>query len=287
MKHLLIFLISFCAALVQKEAFPQSFINGDFEENSAIDCDYNNTDDELNEVISNVFAFGMGFTNTNDYSGEIDLQTADCYVFPQNGDWCLGLSSDSGHPTSDALTIDLTSSLIPGQSYDLTFHVYGNLEFSNPIINVEVGESLNPDEFGVLIESILPDPDSWKEVNLVFTASQASNHISVRTAIGSDGWTQIDNFLISPTALSLEDNDLSVDLRLSPNPTSTFVNLDFQEYLASGSLTLYDISGQALHRQVIDSESSIILDVARFPSGVYFIQIESEDSSGMVKFMKE
>jgi len=286
MKHIILLFI-FSAGLAHAEAFSQSFINGDFELNSAVDCDYNNTDIELNETISNVFAFGMGFTNTNQYAGEVDLHTSECYVEPQNGNWCLGLSSDVGHPTSDAIAIELTSSLVPGQTYELVFHIYGNQEFSQSVLTVEVGESMNPDEFGELIDSDTPNPGTWKEVIFVFTAVQASNYISVRTEIGSDGWTQVDNFSISQGALSLEENGLSSALILSPNPASTYVNIDFNEYISSGFLMIRDLTGKVIRRQAISARQQAKLDVSILPAGVYFVELESENTSGVTRFIKE
>ena len=47
------------------------------------------------------------------YLGETDIQTNGCYATPQNGNWCLGLSSDTA-ATADAVAIELTSSLIVG-----------------------------------------------------------------------------------------------------------------------------------------------------------------------------
>ena len=173
----------------------QSFINGDFEFNTSVGCDYNLTDSEFNTRISNVTAFGKGYSGAG-YFGEVDIQTSGCYIIPQNGNWCLGLQSDTA-ATSDAITIKLDSSLSLGITYELSFYIYGNTNFSSTTANIEIGESLTDTLFGILIDSITPDTNNWKFVSMTFTATQNSNYISVRTKVGIYGWTQIDNFSIN------------------------------------------------------------------------------------------
>jgi hypothetical protein len=172
----------------------QSFINGDFESNTSVGCEYNLIDNLFNTRISNVTAFGKGYAWAfGGYVGEIDIQTSGCNITPQNGNWCLGLSSDTAS-TSDAITIELDSNLSAGINYELSFYIFGNTSFDNTLANIEVGESLSDTLFGKLISSITPETNKWKYVSMTFTAAQNSNYISVRTKAGIRGWTQIDNF---------------------------------------------------------------------------------------------
>ena len=283
----IITLFIICISLIPNKISSQTFINGDFENNTSLNCDYNNTDVIFNQKVSNVYAFGMGYAGSNGgYVGEIDIQTFGCFINPQNGSWRLGLSSDLNEPTSDSITIELTSSLIIGETYELTFHLFGNVEFDNTLANIDIGESLNPDEFGILIDTFSPNNDSWKEISVIFTATQESNYISVRNEIGGDGWNQVDNFSITLSNLSIDESNQKINFLLYPNPATSSITLDFKQNISSGLLTIYDLSGKSLSRKEINNESFVSLDLNNIPSGVYFIKLDFEKKSDVFKFLK-
>lgn len=264
----------------------QSFINGDFEINTSTDCEYNLTDVVFNKKVSNVIAFGKGFTTTNGYSGEIDIQTSGCYITPQSGNWCIGLASDTAS-TSDAVAIELNTNLIAGNDYELSFHIYGNTEFQDTLANIEVGETLTDTLFGILIDSVSPDADSWKQVSLVFTANQNSNYISVQVKHGiMQGWTQIDNFMINSITTSTNVYDSNSNRIVYPNPTSTNISINFQESISSGFATLISPSGRLLREIELKNRKDVNIDLIGIPSGVYFIKIESKEVTDIIKFIK-
>lgn len=285
MRCLILFIIVYSFTI--NECVSQSFINGDFEINTSVDCDYNLVDSVFNTRISNITAFGKGyFPPAGGYVGETDLQTLGCYLDPQSGNWCIGLSSDTTS-TSDAIAIELTTNLIAGNAYELSFYIYGNTSFHNALSNIEVGETQSDTLFGTLIDSISPDTNNWKHVLLVFTATQNSSHISVRTKIGMPGWTQIDNFSITPTTTSVEEHNQKPVLIAYPSPASTNVNVEFHEYITSGVVSIISLSGQLLSKSRIDYNRDINLDLKSIPSGVYLIRIESDQFSESVRLIKK
>ncbi len=263
----------------------QSFINGDFENNTSIECDYNLTDSVFNTRISNITAFGKGYSGV--YLGEIDIQTSGCYISPQNGSWCLGLSSDTAS-TSDAITIELDSNLTAGKKYQLTFYIYGNTGFYNSIANIEIGESQSDTLFGILIDSITPNIDTWKHVSMTFTAAQNSKYISVRSKIGITGWTQIDNFSISPSKVnSIEENNTKPKITLYPNPAKTTINVKIDEEISSGFVSVVNLLGQLLSKHNISYDQKINLDLTSIPSGEYYLIIESDQYSDCIRFTRK
>lgn len=266
----------------------QSFINGDFEFNTSVGCDYNLIDSVFNTRISNVTAFGKGYAGSpGGYVGEIDIQTSGCYITPQNGNWCLGLASDT-LTTSDAITIELDSSLSAGINYKLSFYIYGNTSFNSTMANIEIGETLSDTLFGILIDSITPDTNNWKFVSLTFTAAQNSNYISVRAKAGKYGWTQIDNFSISPSTMtSIEENNTKPKISVYPNPANTAINIRMEEDISSGFVSIINLSGQLLRKQEINSGQNFNFDLTTIPSGVYFMIIESDQFSDCKRFIRK
>lgn len=276
------------ALLAIAPCFSQSFINGDFETNTASGCTYNLTDSAFNTKISNVTAFGKGYAaSSGGFVGEIDMQTSNCFVNPQSGNWCLGLSSDV-EPTSDAFALELTSNLIAGNTYELTFHLYGNSSFQNGVTNIEIGETLSDTTFGNFIDSITPDAGSWKRASIIFRATQNASHITVRTKIGQIGWTQVDSFAIAPSSMvSVQKYPNEGSIKIYPNPTSNQVTLDFQQQLSTGVVSIMNSSGQLLKRVYISNQKGLSLDLSAFPSGLYFIQMESDKVVESIKIVKE
>ncbi|MEZ5009512.1 MAG: T9SS type A sorting domain-containing protein [Chitinophagales bacterium] len=265
---LLTFIFSFLLSI--NSSFTQSFINGDFEDNSAVSCEYNLTDIQFNSKINNVVAFGKAYQGS--YVGEVDFQTNNCYLDPQNGDWCLGLSTDTTQ-SSDALSIELTANLTAGNDYELTCYIYGNTAYRETLANVEIGESMIDTAFGQLIYTAIPDTNSWKEVKFVFTANQNSSHISVRTKIGIRGWTQIDNFSIRPaTTTDIAEHNYVKLMKAYPNPTVSKVMVDLGKNINTGSIKILNLNGQVQSVHEINNNQFLSLDLSDLPTGIYFAQ---------------
>ena len=116
-------------------------INGDFETNTAITTSPNVPNATLNTLISSITAFGPG--------SEIDLVTGTGFgIAPQSGSWKIGMNSQVGTPY-DALSFDLSSSIVGGSSYDLQLFLAGeSLLTLGPL---EVGISTFATSFGSLV----------------------------------------------------------------------------------------------------------------------------------------
>lgn len=259
-------------------SYGQTFLNGDFENNTSSDCDYNNTDIIFNTKISNVYAFGKGFDGFN-YVGEVDLMTNDCYVTPQNGNWCLGLASDTTL-SSDAIAIELSSSLIIGQTYQLSFYVFSNLNFENYLNNLKIGVSNNDSTFGYLLYTAIPDTNSWKHIVFNFTALQSDKFITVTNTSGTRGWNQIDNFTISiATEISeIYPNKISI----IPNPFSNSTVLQSDKVFKDAYLTIYNVSGHQVREIKSISGQTFTLFRDNLASGLYFIRLIEDDKTLMV-----
>ncbi|MES2765870.1 MAG: T9SS type A sorting domain-containing protein [Bacteroidota bacterium] len=174
----------------------QTFINGDFEKHTATICDYNLSDDSFNSKISNVFAFGSKIPGIG-FSGEMDYQTSGCYLpNAYHGNWCLGLATTLPHGNSgDAVAIELSSPLVIGKQYTVSFAVYGNYnDFSPAEAKFDIGESFNNSDVGKVINTITAQNGKWSNIVFTFTASQASRFITVRILPVNDAWAQIDDF---------------------------------------------------------------------------------------------
>ena len=265
-------------------AAQSSFINGDFEDNTSVDCGFNYTDANFNMAINNVIAFGSIINPSG--SGETDIMTTDCYVEPQNGDWCLGLAT-AGSEAGDAIAIELSEPLTPGTEYELIFFTYGNTTFSDIIADLFIGESMSSTELGTEIHQVTPVNSTWTETNVVFTAAQASTFITVWSEIDEFAWNQIDNFFLSTFVANEDIVSEQLSLKASPNPTNSEITIDFGKQIPSGILSLTDLAGKIIYTQNITNLSQVHINLYELPSGIYFLKLIADTKSEVLKLVKE
>jgi uncharacterized protein (DUF2249 family) len=88
----------------------------------------------------------------------------------------------------------------------------------------------------------------------------------------------------STTTLGLEDNIISSNYRIYPNPTNgeLFVSHPLNSEF---NITITDITGKVLKTTTLQNNES--LDVTSYPQGMYFIQVESGNERNTYKFIKK
>ncbi len=260
----------------------QSFLNGNFEVNSTSGCDYNLTDAQFNAKISHVHAFGKGY-GQGGYLGETDFQTFNCYVNPQDGNWCIGLSSDT-FLTADAISLELSSNLVIGQSYQLSFYVYGNTYSDYVLGDIKIGLSTTDSTFGTLLYSGLPDADTWKHIVFDFTASDTAKYITVTNAIGIQCWNQVDNFtfgLATDVSRIFKHDEIS----LFPNPFSSVLTLKTENAFRNGTITLFNALGERVQEIKNVTSQSLTINRDGLPSGLYLLQLEQDSKMSTHKIV--
>jgi hypothetical protein len=92
----------------------------------------------------------------------------------------------------------------------------------------------------------------------------------------------------------LDENMLSAQISVAPNPTQDKLTVSFTD-LAPLTLkepfgqyvSLQNANGQVIMQQKLNSNNSVILDVANFPSGLYFIKLQTAEGIAVKKFVKQ
>ena len=76
---------------------------------------------------------------------------------------------------------------------------------------------------------------------------------------------------------------LEQDLRIYPNPATSFLRIDTD--LGSGErIRIFNISGSLVHEEAVTSED-IIIDVKLFPKGIYLLRIDGDNTYKSSKFV--
>jgi hypothetical protein len=178
-------------------------LNGDFEINtSGSSCNYNLTNATFNSLMSNAFAFGLG--------SEIDIMS-NCLPYcpsAQHGNWYIALANSIG-TTPDALSLTLSTPLVAGNSYTLSFWDHGDNSGSYPPTPIQIGVSTVANAFGTAVYTApTPIVGVWTQRTTTFVAPNNGMYITVRAT--TTQWTQVDNFEILnpiiPVAVSVTNN---------------------------------------------------------------------------------
>jgi Pregnancy-associated plasma protein-A/Secretion system C-terminal sorting domain len=92
-------------------------------------------------------------------------------------------------------------------------------------------------------------------------------------------WATLDGYRASlKNSMACEEpvstEDLAREIRIFPNPTSQFLNLQFPLHWAANTKTLQivDWSGRLVLQKVVDTEGGV-LDLSGLPNGVYFLHL--------------
>lgn len=80
--------------------------------------------------------------------------------------------------------------------------------------------------------------------------------------------------------------DLSLDVRISPNPANEEVFFSFQR-TGDAQITLYDMSGKAVRNEVFKAGAEMRINIADLPANVYFYNITTGEQSVAGKILVE
>lgn len=234
MKYQILFLF---VLLLTTRARSQDFLNGDFEINTAGFDQINLANTTFNGFMSNTTAFGT-FEN-------MDIVTSNTYCgLAQNGAWFVCLTGGE----TDAITMELSSPLVAGQEYTLTFWDRGCIQFSSGPLSVKIGVSSSPTSVGTIVYTgPTPTESVWTQRTVTFIAPSSDIYISASLISSGGGgdtgfWTQIDNFAFS-TPTCPEVVDLGPDPILCTGETADFsVNIPGATYEWQDGSTSADYS---------------------------------------------
>lgn len=112
-----------------------------------------------------------------------------------------------------------------------------------------------------------------------YTATQTGLY----QVIVSNGSACIDTSKKVPVTITGVDALLSPKLELYPNPASESLTIITNQTAAA--LTVYDAHGSLIHRQNLN-QSTQTLDISNWPSGIYYIEVNSKSKITRKKFVK-
>ncbi len=71
-----------------------------------------------------------------------------------------------------------------------------------------------------------------------------------------------------------------------PNPTEDILNIHSNGILMN-TIRIFDVRGRSMAQQIVNNQNTVMLDISSYPSGVYFVRIETEAEIITKKIIKK
>lgn len=266
---------------LSSKTFCQTFLNGSFENNTALTDHINLTNSQYNNFMSNSTAFG-DYNSGGPNGGGMDIITSSLYCgAAQNNNWYVAMTSGG----TDAISLELSSPLIAGSGYTITFYDRAcNLyTLGSPVL---IGVSDVSNSFGNLVYTAPdPIPNVWTQRIASFIAPINALYVTIKCGgINSPApLTQIDNFEISLNSFTSEYNYNS-NFKILPNPASDILII---KALVNNnkirSIKIFNQSGKV----ILSTNYTDKLDISNFPAGSYIIELSTDKEVFFNKFIKQ
>jgi len=96
----------------------------------------------------------------------------------------------------------------------------------------------------------------------------------------------IPNLELALQALSVNEVNLQTDFSLYPNPTDSFIKLNFPIRISKVRVDVYDVLGKELFQKNVFADANTI-DLSALSNGIYFAKINASSGSKTFKIIKE
>lgn len=261
----------------------QDFLNGSFEQNGNL-C--------LINTSTSVFNANVKYTHAYGYQRRPDIASSDCGKGDaKDGNWFVGLATNiQGKNPSEAITLELSSPLVKGAQYSLTFYARQRTVAPNLELGQSVADSLNGQIFYTVSSANIGE--NWTEINVRFTALNEGKFISVRatnanqiSGVWLDGFKmheifQPDNVVMTSKTEPSKGNpevvkkEVRTEVGLFPNPSEGVfkVNRDTSELV---SLVVYNMLGSPVEEHVATQDQPVPdhIDLSDQQPGMYFVEM--------------
>ena len=182
-------------------------LNGDFENHGSSGCDYNLTNADYTSKMDDSWGFGS--------ANEIDIMEGACFgPLAYSGTTRVGLHTANENGASDALSLELSSPLVAGNTYRLMFAAAAVTRFDPHEGSVEVGLSTSATSFGTHVYTGGAVADVWTLHDHSFVAPLAAGYVTIRQDNSLQSWSHVDSVAL------LEGQASATFRNAGPNPPS-------------------------------------------------------------------
>jgi len=137
-----------------------------------------------------------------------------------------------------------------------------------------------------------PISDSWinfnAETNRIYGVPTNVQEFTIAvSATDAFGLKVSDEYLLNVKSLNSNISNIKIDnVIVHPNPTNGIVNINILGKTVKGKILVTDISGKVIISKNISGKQNVI-DISNFASGLYFINIETDNGTVRKKVIKK
>lgn len=167
---------------------------------------------------------------------------------------CLGVTIDIQVNNPIPVITQMNDTLVSSAAASYQWYLNGN------VIPGAISQTYVPDVSGVYTVQIT---DDFSCPGL----SEPFNYVATSVAFGSI-------------------NSQNIGFQLFPTPANDVLHLIFEDNF-TGEISIHNINGQAIFRELMDHSAGLDIPVLKFLPGVYVLQMKNEKGSAKVKWIKE
>ena len=106
--------------------------------------------------------------------------------------------------------------------------------------------------------------------------------VNVTNGLGNTSGDQIytTSFSVIEGGVGLEEMVAFEDLKIFPNPTSSFIHISTNEVIEN--LKIFNVKGQVILNEV---QPGLTINVQHLPAGVYFVQLSNENNVSVKRLL--
>ena len=139
------------------------------------------------------------------------------------------------------------------------------------------------------------DLQSWEPVKTISAAGNSTETVSYETSTPAlSGFYRLrqvdfDGAFETFNIIELNCNEGLPDFEVFPNPTSSFLNIQFERAVTGLiEFAVYSSTGAIMKVGELDNEKSVTsIDVSNLPSGMYIVELKRESGNSQFKFRKD
>ena len=189
---------------------------------------------------------------------------------------------EDGNDIADFISIQITAAnggnqvTLPAGTYWLCVFPIVDEPFSTTAVNRWNWLISSAPNTGV--EPVLIDPNDQFGGGVVNWANIAS---LVGTAFPSLAFQIRDE-----EPLFIDDNELTNNISLYPNPTNGDLNINFARNFGATNIDIINVNGQKVMNASVDGIGNNTLPTSKLANGIYFAQVVNETGVATIKFIK-
>lgn len=131
----------------------------------------------------------------------------------------------------------------------------------------------------------------WKQMR-IYLSKYSGQDIVVQFRGETGFWHRsdiaIDDIAIGKTGIGLDEFDNQNSLLIKPNPTTTFIALNWQNARnITSEIHILNNLGQLIHSDKWDGKNEWKKDVSQWSNGLYFIRVYNDENNEFLKFIKQ